>query len=261
VLGARDLAGVDAVFTDLDGTLTSAGKLRDSTYRAVCSCVRAGVPVVLVSGRPAGWGEAFARIWPLAAVITENGGVTFLPGRRGLRRIYAVPPARLPALRRKMHAVARLIAHKVPGARLSSDSVYTEVNLAIDWNEEVKLPEAAARRIEQLLRARGYSAVRSSVHVNFWPGRYDKLSACRRVARELFGSRGRDLSRFVYAGDALNDEPMFAGFPRSCGVANVRAVWDELGAKPAFVTRGAEGAGFEEIVRAVLRGRRARKSV
>jgi hypothetical protein len=46
---------------------------------------------------------------------------------------------------------------------------------------------------------------------------------------------------------------MFKGFPRSVGVANIRHVWDDLEHKPAHVTRAAEGAGFEELVRAVLR--------
>jgi hydroxymethylpyrimidine pyrophosphatase-like HAD family hydrolase len=54
----------------------------------------------------------------------------------------------------------------------------------------------------------------------------------------------------------LNDEPMFRGFPRSVGVANVREVWDELAHKPAQVTRAREGKGFEEVARAVLKGRR-----
>ncbi len=124
---------------------------------------------------------------------------------------------------------------------------------ALDWNEDVHLPEAQARRIEELLRARGFNAVRSSVHVNFWPGRFDKLTACKRVVKEALRGRPDDLAPYIYVGDALNDEPMFRGFPRSVGVANVRDVWDELGAKPARVTRRREGAGFEEVARAVLR--------
>ena len=115
------------------------------------------------------------------------------------------------------------------------------------------------RTIEKLLRARGFNAVRSSVHVNFWPGRFDKLSACKRVVSEAFGGRADDLAPYMYVGDALNDEPMFRGFPRSVGVANVRDVWDELGAKPARVTRRREGAGFEEVVRSILRARSPRR--
>lgn len=248
-------SGVRAVFTDMDGTLTTGGKLLPSTYDALAALDGAGIPVVVVTGRPAGWGEAIARLWPVASVVTENGGVTFRRGAGGrLRRRYGVPEAGLPALRRRMLRAAAAVARAVPGARLSSDARYTEVDLAIDWNEDVHLGEPAARRIEALLRARGFQAVRSSVHVNFWPAGFDKLTACRAVVRDL-GGDARDLAPYLYVGDALNDEPLFRGFPRSVGVANVRAVWDELAHKPAHVTRAAEGKGFEEVARRILRAR------
>lgn len=247
---------MEGVFTDLDGTLTTAGLLLPSTFQALWSLRRADVAVVVVTGRPAGWADALARTWPVRAVVAENGGVTFLPrADGGLRRVYAVSPRKLPPLRRRMVAAAAQVGRACPGARLSSDAPYTQVNLAMDWNEDVHLKESVARTMEGLLRDQGYNAVRSSVHVNFWPGRFDKLTACRRVVRELFG-RQRDLTPYLYVGDALNDAPMFAGFPRSVGVANVRAVWDELPTKPAHVTRAAEGRGFEEVARAVLRARR-----
>ena len=245
-------SGVEAVFTDMDGTLTHAGRVRASTYAAIAALEDAGVPVVVVTGRPAGWAEAIFRLWPVRAVVAENGGVLFLPGNR---KVYSVPTATLPAVRKRMFAAARAVEKQVPGARISADAAYTEVNLALDWNEDVHLPEDDARRIEGLLRASGFNAVRSSVHVNFWPGRFDKLTACRKVVRVL-GGDPRVLEPYVYVGDALNDEPMFRGFPRSVGVANVRDIWDELASKPARVTRRREGAGFEEVARAVLRARR-----
>lgn len=245
-------ADVRAVFTDMDGTLTTSGRILPSTYRAVAALDEAGIAVVVVTGRPAGWADAVARLWPVRAVVAENGGVLFLPGQR---KKYGVPTATLPQVRKRMHAAARHVAKQVPGARLSSDAIYTEVNLAIDWNEDVHLPEASARRIEELLRARGFNAVRSSVHVNFWPGRFDKLTACKQIVRHALSGDPRDLVPYLYVGDALNDEPMFRGFPRSVGVANVRDVWDDLEAKPARVTRRREGAGFEELARAVLKAR------
>jgi HAD superfamily hydrolase (TIGR01484 family) len=245
---------VRAVFTDLDGTMTTGGQLLPSTYAAMAELTRAGVPVVIVTGRPAGWGEAIARLWPVTAVVTENGCVSITRDARGRwKRRYVVPAKKLAELRRRMHAAADEIAKLVPGARLSSDSTFTEVNLAVDWNEDVKLPEAAARRMETLLRERGFAAVRSSVHVNFWPRGFDKLWACRRIVRDVLGGEPDELEPYLYVGDALNDEPMFKGFPRSVGVANIRHVWDDLEHKPAHVTRAAEGAGFEELVRAILR--------
>ncbi len=239
-------SGVRAVFTDLDGTLTTKGKILPTTYQALTTLDAAGVAVVVVTGRPAGWGDCLLRLWPVRAVIAENGGVILLPGRK----ILAVGRT-LPAWRRKMRAAATAMGRTVPGARLARDSIYTEVNLAIDWNEDVKLGQPAARQLETLLRERGFRAVRSSVHVNYWPPGFDKLTACRVVARELFETD--DLAAFLYVGDALNDEPLFAGFPRSVGVANVRDVWEELTSRPTRVTRRREGSGFEEVAAAVLR--------
>ena len=74
---------------------------------------------------------------------------------------------------------------------------------------------------------------------------------CKRIVKSVLGGDPKDLEPYVYVGDALNDEPMFKGFPRSVGVANVRGVWDELVHKPAFVTDAAEGAGFEELAAAL----------
>src|SRR5262249_13160317 len=150
-------------------------------YSALAALDKAGIPVVLVTGRPAGWAEAIVRLWPVRAAVAENGGVLFLPDGARLRKVYSVGASTLPGIRKRMYAAARAVAARGPGGRLAADTVFTEVNLAIDWNEDAHLSEAAARRIEGLLRARGFNAVRSSVHVNYWPGKFDKLTACQRV--------------------------------------------------------------------------------
>jgi hydroxymethylpyrimidine pyrophosphatase-like HAD family hydrolase len=141
---------------------------------------------------------------------------------------------------------------KVPGARLSSDSRYREVDLAIDWNEDCSLSRDDAETCVALIRKAGFAASRSSVHVNFGPPHFDKLSACITVVRQVLGGDGNDLSEYVFVGDALNDAPMFRGFPSSVGVANVKAWWDELDAKPAYITERAEGAGMRELVEHLL---------
>src|SRR5262249_53787591 len=100
--------------------------------------------------------------------------------------------------------------------------------------------------------------VRSSVHVNAWVGPFDKAWMVRRFIRTVWKDRLRpDDERYVYLGDSLNDAPLFAAVSLSVGVANVRAVLDLLEYRPRFVTRAPEGAGFEELARAVLRARRA----
>jgi len=244
-----DLRGpVRALFSDIDGTITSEGRIEGVTYMALEKLGSAGIPVVLVTGRPAGWGQAFMTVAPVAAVVTENGGVTFVREGRRLRKLYGVPPATLPEWRRRMLECANEIAAKVPGARLSADSRYREVDLAIDWNEEAQLSREQAEQVVMMCRKAGFAASRSSVHVNYGPPHFDKLSACIAVIRGVLDGDGNDLEPYVFVGDALNDAPMFRGFPKSVGVANVKAWWDQLDFKPRYVTERPEGAGLRELV-------------
>lgn len=244
-----DLRGpVRALFSDVDGTMTTGERIEAATYAALERLEAAGIPLILVTGRSAGWGQAFMKMMPALAVVTENGGVTFVREGRKLQKLYGVPAASLPEWRRRMNDVAVEAMSKVPGARLSSDSKYREVDLAIDWNEEVSLTKEQAEECAALIRKAGFTAVRSSVHVNFNPPHFDKLSACMTVIRQVLGGDANDLSPYVFVGDALNDAPMFGGFPASVGVANVKAWWDELPFRPAYVTERAEGAGLRELV-------------
>jgi HAD superfamily hydrolase (TIGR01484 family) len=244
-----DLRGpVRALFSDVDGTMTTGERIESATYQALEQLEASGIPVILVTGRPAGWGQALVKMMPVVAVVTENGGVTFVREGRRATKLYGVPQASLPEWRRRMNDAAVEVMSKVPGARLSSDSKYREVDLAIDWNEEVALSADDAELVVQMLRKAGFTAVRSSVHVNFGPPHFDKLSACLTVVRQVLGGDPADLSPYVYVGDALNDAPMFAGFPSSVGVANIRVWWDELTSKPAYVTERPEGAGLRELI-------------
>src|SRR6516225_5849800 len=137
-LREADLSKVEAVFTDVDGTLTTGGRLRASTLSVVERLDRAGVPVVLVTGRPAGFAEAWARTLPVAGVIAENGGVSVrIDGRGALRKEYARPASVRARDRRRLTRVVQAALRAVPGARMSTDSRYSEVDLAIDVNEEV----------------------------------------------------------------------------------------------------------------------------
>ena len=244
-----DLRGpVRALFSDIDGTMTTGERIEASTYEALEQLAASGTPVIMVTGRPAGWGQAFMKMLPVVAVVTENGGVTFVREGRRHHKLYGVPQASLPEWRRRMNDAAVEAMSRVPGARLSSDSKYREVDLAIDWNEEVSLSRADAERCVALIRKAGFTAVRSSVHVNFGPPHFDKLSACMTVVRQVLGGDANDLSPYVFVGDALNDAPMFGGFPESVGVANVKAWWDELEFKPVYVTERPEGAGLRELI-------------
>lgn len=253
-LSKAPLDAVRAVFTDVDGTVTAGGRLTSQTLGAIEALVDGGVKVVLVSGRPSGWGECWARQLPVDAVIVENGGLAYVRRRGRIEKVYAEPDAvRLRNRRALERHVDAAIAH-VKGTRRSMDSVATEVDLAIDYAEDVSLGQGAAARLETFLAARGVTAVRSSVHVNCWLGPFDKRIAVESFLRTEWKTTLRtDDRRFVYVGDSFNDQPMFDAFSLSIGVANVRDV--TLEKPPKFVTRRREGHGFSEVARAVLRAR------
>lgn len=256
-LWEADFSRVEAVFTDVDGTLTSGGKLTSNTLRAIEWLRAHHVKVVLVSGRPAGWGEAWARQWPVDGAIMENGALHFAWRGERLVKRYAQPPALRAANRKALHAHVRAALARVKGARLSSDSLYTEVDLAIDYAEDVDLGSEAADALEDFLARRGVTAVRSSVHVNCWLGRFDKRSAVRRFAQQEWKQAlAEGERRYVFVGDSFNDAPLFAALPLSVGVANVKDVLDRLAHKPRFVTRAKEGKGFGEVADAIVRARR-----
>jgi hypothetical protein len=239
---------IRALFSDVDGTMTTGDRIEASTYEALERLGESGVPVIMVTGRSSGFAHAAMKMTPVPVVVSENGGVTFIRDGKKLVKLYGVPQSSLPEWRRRMNDVAVEAMSKVPGARLSSDSKYREVDLAIDWNEEVSIPVEAAEQIVQHIRKAGFTATRSSVHVNFGPPHFDKLSACMTVVRQVLGGDANALSPYAFVGDALNDAPMFHGFPTSIGVANIKQWWDELEFKPAFLTERAEGAGLREVI-------------
>ncbi len=243
---------VRALFSDVDGTMTTGDRIEAATFAALEKLHDAGIPLVMVTGRSAGFGQTFMQTFPLLACVAENGGVTFIREGKKLRKLYGVPAASLPEWRRRMLDATAEVRAKVPGALLSSDSKYREVDLAIDWNEEASLTRADAEVAVQILRKAGFTAVRSSIHVNYGPPHFDKLSACMTVVRQVMGGDANDLSGYVYVGDALNDAPMFGGFPTSVGVANIKQWWDELAFKPAYLTERPEGAGLRELIEHVL---------
>jgi len=252
-------AGLRGVFFDIDDTLTTEGRLTAAAFGAMERLHAAGLLVVPITGRPAGWCDHFARMWPVDAVIGENGAFYFrydAAARRVIKRFQADEVVRREN-RRRLTALGERILADVPGAALASDQLYREADLAIDFCEDVpRLPPAAIDRILALFAEAGATAKVSSIHVNGWFGRYDKLTMTRTLMAEAFGvDLETERAQFVFAGDSPNDAPMFAFFPNAVGVANLRNFLDRLESAPAYLTRAAAGTGFVELAEAILAAR------
>ncbi|MGQ0564679.1 MAG: HAD-IIB family hydrolase [Gemmobacter sp.] len=252
----RNLIGV---LTDIDDTITTEGQLPADAYAMLERLTAAGLLVLPITGRPAGWCDMIARFWPVAGVVGENGALAMRYDRqaRRMQRILNLDGPSRAANRQRLDALAEVILHDVPGSALASDQQYREADLAIDFCEDVPpLPEADIARIVGHFTAAGAVAKVSSIHVNGWFGDWDKLSMSRRFLAEAFGLDLDALrDRFAYCGDSPNDAPMFGFFPNACGVANVADFIGRIEALPAYIAPSRGGAGFVEIGERILSAR------
>src|SRR5580765_245362 len=73
---------VRGVLTDIDDTLTTRGRLTSQAYAALERLSAAGKLVIPITGRPAGWCDHIARMWPVDAVVGENGAFTMRYDRK-----------------------------------------------------------------------------------------------------------------------------------------------------------------------------------
>ena len=253
------LAAVRGVLTDIDDTLTTEGRLHAIAYTALERLRAAGLLVVPVTGRPAGWCDHIARMWPVDGVVGENGAFWFRredAAHRFVKR-YVDSDAEREQRAARLGAIAGRILREVPGCAIASDQPYREADLAIDFREDVPaLPREAVARIVAIMEVEGLTARMSSIHVNGWFGGYDKLSTARLLFEEAFGIElDAERRRLVFVGDSPNDEPMFAHFPNAVGVANVGDMADLIGHLPAWVTPSRGSAGFAEFAAALLAAR------
>lgn len=253
------LARVDGLFLDIDDTLTSDGKLTADAYAALEALQECGLRVIPITGRPAGWCDHFARMWPVDAVVGENGAFYFWHDQAAgrLRQRFLTDDATRLANAARLKKIAEELLQAVPGCALASDQFCRIADIAIDFSEDVPpLPRSEVERIAALMRERGMTAKVSSIHVNGWFGDYDKLSMTRMLMQERYRIDLDSLrERYVFIGDSPNDEPMFAYFPHTVGVANVTEFAAAMTNPPAYVTPGRGGAGFVQLAKRLLAAR------
>lgn len=257
-LAELDTAGIRGVFTDIDDTLTRDGQLFAQTYAALWDLQAAGITVVPVTGRSAGWAHMVLKTWPVAAVIAESGGLYLArqPASNPARMVTVLhdDPVRVRDDRTRLAACGARVMRDIPGLAPASDNSYRLVDYALDYCEEVARvpPELVARAIGTFVAA-GFSARASSVHINAWRGDFDKGPMALRLIRDRYaGTRLAHIDAWAFVGDAPNDVSMFSLFPVSVGVANIIPLLDGLSHKPGYLTPSSYGEGFVEFARHLL---------
>ncbi len=253
---ATERRRIKGVFADIDDTTTSDGRLTSDAYQALEQLREGGLMVFPITGRPAGWCDHIARMWPVDGVVGENGAFYFRYDheRREFTKRYMLGQSEWATSRKVFASLAEDILVQAPGAAVVSDQPYREADLAVDFREDVEpLDHAEIDKIVAMMEARGMTAKISSIHVNGWFGNYDKLSMTKLMMEEVFRlDLDAEKESFVFVGDSPNDQPMFEFFHNSVGVANLNPLKHRLTSKPAYITSGSAGAGFVEVATALL---------
>lgn len=247
---------ISLVLTDIDDTLTTEGYLEDEAYAALWRLRRAGMRVVPVTGRPAGWCDLIIREWPVDAVVGENGAFVYHRNTQTKRIDTFVHPSVAGGdVQSRLAEVRNAVLAEVPGSRVARDQFARLYDLAIDFREDPPiLGLEEAEHIKRVCERFGARAKISSIHVNTWFGDYDKVSMARLFLADVWKvSAGDQKEVALYCGDSPNDEPMFDFFPNSCAVANIREYEHLLGHPPTYVSNASHGRGFAEIADLLLR--------
>lgn len=245
---------VDLVLTDMDDTLTFEGRLAARTYGALERLQAAGVRVVPITAAPAGWCDQMVRMWPVTAVIGENGGFCFARHGSSLDRRFWLDAKAGDDAQYRLSEIAADIRRAHPGLELADDQPYRRTSIAFARPASRDTAVSIVRAFE----AAGARATLNAIWVLGWLGGYDKIASARRFLPEAVGiDIDADLDRIVFVGDSGNDAPMFAHVAKSAGVSTVTEHLADIPRPPAWVTRGAGGAGFVEVADAILAARAA----
>lgn len=263
-LSKKSCRKLKGIFTDIDDTLSLHGKIPAAAYRALWDAKAAGLRVIPVTGRPAGWVDHIARMWPVDAVVGENGAFYFhideSIGRDGkLMQRFLQPVEDRKKNWLRLEELYRSLKKKLPRLELASDQQYRAIDIALDFCEDIS-PRFTDAEIQEMVRhyqSAGANAKVSSIHVNAWFGNFDKFSTCKLMLKELFDENlENEGENYIYFGDSPNDEPFFEQFPLTVGVANVREFLPQMKSPPRFITRKSGGDGFAEAVRHILAARK-----
>ncbi|MEO0948538.1 MAG: HAD family hydrolase, partial [Cyanobacteria bacterium J06641_5] len=221
------LADVRLIATDVDGTLTQAECFRPELLAALNALQQGSIPVLLVTGRSAGWVDALRHYLPVVGAIAENGGV-FLPGDRADIQVL---PAITGEHRQKLAAFFARLQQAFPQLQEATDNAFR----LTDWTFDVtRLTAADLTALAARCEAAGWGFTYSTVQCHIKPLGQDKATAISQVLAQAFPHL--QVSEVLTIGDSPNDESMFdrARFPWSVGVANLASYRERLTHLPTY---------------------------
>lgn len=248
-----DWKEVQWVLTDVDDTLTWHGQLPPETLIALAELRQAGLKIIAVTGACAGWCDHIAQLWPVDAVIGENGAFIMekKDGYLTLNASSSMSTIEQNQAKLKQQVIAVLADY--PDLNLTLDQSYRLCEVAIDIGQN-RLP-VSPEIIDEVvfkLNQLGAHASASSIHINSWYGEHSKKITSLKFLQEKGLSQQEIISQACYVGDSMNDQFMFEALPKSVGVANIKNYWGSLLHHPEFVMTEPGGYGFAQFAKQLL---------
>lgn len=263
-----ELRKIKAVFFDIDDTFSGGNyddpefeaRIGQEAFASLWKLHKAGIKLIPVTGRPAGWCDMIARMFPVDAIVGENGAfyMQLIEGGHGKPAIYKKRYLEKDSVRKsnakKLDSLKKNIFKKFPNAKTPSDQKYREFDLAIDYCEDVKRwKDQDVQKLMNECKKYGAQVKLSSIHVNTWFGKYDKWTCVQKVMKEVLKlSPKSDLNKVAYLGDSPNDEPFFKVMPFTVGVANVSKFLMKMKSHPKYIATYNSGRGFAEFSKILL---------
>ena len=250
---AAHFAKLQGLIFDLDDTFLDHGELKAATYQALSDLHERGLRLVVATGRPAGWGEVLARMWPVNAVVTENGAIAHVSREGRVHCLDELSPDERVRTRNSLEQIAANLEREFPDLSRTNDARARISDITYDVGEYQNVPREIVTRAVERARDLGARTTVSSVHLHITLDAHDKATGCLHVLWSQFGiDTTKARMSFGFIGDSGNDAACFAAFPASIAVSNLSG---RPSVTPKFVTRGARGAGFVEAARRILAAR------
>jgi HAD superfamily hydrolase (TIGR01484 family) len=247
-LSTAHLSSVKLIATDIDGTLTNNHQFSPQLFTALARLQAANLPVVLVTGRSAGWVEALANYLPVAGIIGENGGC-YVSRTNGFQLLGSLKTKEISQHREKLADCFWQLQGTHSQIKESIDNRWR----LTDWTFDIQgLDPSDLWEIAAQCERWGWDFTYSTIQCHIKLASHNKATGLRQVLKKYLDNLSP--IQVLTIGDSPNDGAMFdpQEFPLSVGVANIANYLDQLSHQPAYLATQAEVNGFTEIVDAVL---------
>lgn len=244
---AKVRSHIRLVASDMDGTLTQHGQIIPMLVQALQDLQAANIPVLVVTGRSAGWVSGLVHYLPVVGAIAENGGLFFPKDNAHPEYLVDIPD--LATHRQQLADMFTHLQVHFPQLQESSDNRYR----LTDWTFDVQgLSQADLDTLTEQCSEAGWGFTYSTVQCHIKLARQGKATGLLQVLQHHFPHLTPE--QVVTIGDSPNDASLFNtdDFPHSVGVANIAHYWDVLNHRPTYVTHAPEAQGFLELSHSLL---------